>query len=236
MTTIAVLAAAFSANGAPSAEVIDLAARVHYGYYHAEPRTIDAALAGLERLGDTPEVLYWRDFAALRSAQLGASDRLVSERVRQCAQRKPPPKIDKYFAAEVWILAAACAQVAGDAGRREEALRLARERDDDNPRIALVEAWAAIADAGTDPAGRAAASARLAAVVEAFEAWEPALHDPDWGYAEALTALAAAALDRGQTRTARDYIERALLLAPDYRAALDLRVAMQIARSGDRSL
>jgi hypothetical protein len=34
---------------------------------------------------------------------------------------------------------------------------------------------------------------------------------------------------------ARDFIERALLLAPDYRAALDLRVAMQSSRSG-RSL
>jgi hypothetical protein len=51
-----------------------------------------------------------------------------------------------------------------------------------------------------------------------------------------LTALAAAALERGQTRIARDYIERALLLAPDYSAALDLRVTMQSARSGDRTL
>ena len=61
-------------------------------------------------------------------------------------------------------------------------------------------------------------------------------NDPDWGEAEALTALAAAALDRGQTRTARDFVERALLLAPDYSAALDVRAAMQSARSGGRTL
>ena len=234
--TITMAVAAFSVGAAPSAEVLDLAARVHYGYYHAEARAIDAAVTALERLDDSPEVVYWRDFAALRRAQLGVSDRAGSDRLRDCAQRDPQPKLDKHFTAEAWVLAAACAQVAGDAGRRDQALAFARERDDDNPRIELVEAWAAIAEAGTDAARRDAATTILAAVVEGFEAWEPSLDDPDWGYAEALTALAAAALERGQTRTARDYIERALLLAPDYRAALDLRVAIQSGRSGDRRL
>ena len=232
-------AAAFAvhtARASPSAEVLDLAGRVQYGYYHAEPRAIDTALTALERLGDSPEVVYYRDFAALRRAQLGAIDRAGTERLRACAQRDAQPKLDKRSAAEAWVLAAACAEVAGDDGRRERALALARERDDDNPRIALVEAWAMMRAAGTDAAKREAASAKLAAVVEAFDAWEPSLNDPDWGEAEALAALAAAALERGQTRQARDFIERALLLAPDYRAALDLRVAMQSGRGGNRPL
>ena len=83
--------------------------------------------------------------------------------------------------------------------------------------------------AGTDAGKRDAAATKLQAVVEAFEMWAPSLDDPDWGYAEALTALAATALERGQARTARDYIERALLLAPDYRAALDLRATLRSA-------
>jgi tetratricopeptide (TPR) repeat protein len=231
-----IAAAGFAAAAAPSAEVLDLAGRVHYGYYHAEPRTIAAAAEALERLGDSPEVLYYRDFAALRRAQLGNNDRAGAERLRACAQREPQPKLDKRSAAEAWVLAAACAQTAGDDGRRERALALARELDDDNPRIALVEAWAMAQAAGKDAEERDAVSAKLTAVVEAFDAWEPALDDPDWGEAEALTALATAALDRGQTRAARDFIERALLLAPDYRAALDLRVAMQSAHSGGRAL
>ena len=229
-------AVGFAAAAAPSAEVLDLAARVHYGYYHAEPRTIDAAAAALARLGDSPDVLYYRDFAALRRAQLGDNDRAGAERLRACAQRDPQPKLDKRFAAEAWVLAAACAQVAGDEGRRDHALALARERDDDNPRIALVEAWAMAPADGTDAPQGEVVSAKLTAAVEAFDAWEPALDDPDWGEAEALTALAALALERGQTRAARDFIERALLLAPDYRAALDLRIAMQSARSGGRAL
>lgn len=230
------VAAPFMARAAASAEVLDLAGRVQYGYYHAEPRTIDAALTALDRLGDSPDVVYYRDFAALRRAQLGGADRAATERLRACAQRDVPPLHDKRSAAEAWVLVAACAQVAGDAGRRERALTLARERDDDNPRIALVEAWAMTQSAGTDVAKRDAAAAKLESVVEAFEMWTPSLDDPDWGYAEALAGLAAAALERGQTRTARDFIERALLLAPDYRAALELRVAMQGSRGGERPL
>ena len=124
----------------------------------------------------------------------------------------------------------------GDVRRSEQALALARERDDDNPRIALVEAWALERSAGTDPARREAVAAQLTAVVEAFDAWTPSIDDPDWGHAEALTALAADALERGQVRTARDLIERALLLAPEYRAAVELRAALQNARTGNRAL
>jgi hypothetical protein len=228
---IASCAAVFAASAAPSPELLDLAARVHYGYYNAEPRAIDAAIEGLERLNESPKVLYYRDFAALRRAQLGEIDRAREQRLRACMERDVAPGPDKRFAAEAWVLVAACAEVAGDKGRRERALSLARERDDDNPRIALVEAWALAREAGAD-----AAAAKLAAVVEAFDAWAPSLDDPEWGQAEALTALAADALQRGQARAARDLIERALLLAPEYRAALELRTAMQNARASDRRL
>src|SRR5688572_6547909 len=232
----AVAAAAAAARAAPSPELLDLAARVHYGYYHAEPRAVDAALTALDRLPDAADVVYYRDFAALRRAQLGGTDRATLERLRACAERDVPPGLDKHAAAEVWTLAAACAQVAGDDGRRERALVLARERDDDNPRIALVEAWALERAAGTDPTRREAVAAQLVAVVEAFDAWAPSIDDPDWGYAESLTALAADALERGQVRTARDLVERALLLAPEYRAAVELRAALQTTRSVDRAL
>jgi hypothetical protein len=224
--------AAFAAHAAPSAELLDLAGRVHYGYYHAEPRTIEAAMTALDRLADSPDVFYYRDFAALRRAQLGSADRSALARLGACAERDVPAGPDKRFAAEAWVLVAACAQVAGADGRRERALSQARERDDDNPRIALVEAWALAGAAGDDAAERDALAAKLATVVEAFDAWAPSFNDPDWGHAEALTAAAALALERGQARTARDLIERALLLAPDYRAALDVRAALQSARSG----
>ncbi len=99
-------------------------------------------MTALDRLADSPDVFYYRDFAALRRAQLGSADRSALARLAACAERVVPAGLDKRFAAEAWALVAACAQVAGDDGRRERALSQARERDDDNPRIALVEAWA----------------------------------------------------------------------------------------------
>jgi hypothetical protein len=229
--TVALAAAALTANAAPSPELLDLAARVHYGYYHAETRTIEAAITALDRLGDSPEVSYYRDFAALRRAQLGNADRSALARLAACAQRDVPPGLDKRFAAEAWVLVAACAHVAGEGGRRERALANARERDDDNPRIALVEAWAVEGAAATGAAEREAVAAELAAAVAAFEAWAPAIDDPDWGHAEALTAMAAAAIERGQARAARDLVERALLLAPEYEEALEVRSALQSGRN-----
>jgi hypothetical protein len=226
---------ALAAHAALPPELLDLAARVHYGYYNAEPRAIDAAAEALERLADSPEVLYYRDFAALRRAQLGGVDRAGAERLRACATREASAALDKRFAAEAWALGAACAGVAGDAGRRAQALEQARIRDDDNPHIALVEAWALEREATTD-AARQQAAAKLAAAAAAFDARAPSIDDPEWGHAEALTALAAGELQRGQLRSARDLIERALLLAPEYRAALDLRAALQGTRGSDGTL
>ena len=78
--------------------------------------------------------------------------------------------------------------------------------------------------------------AKLTAAVAAFAAWTPSIDDPDWGNAEALTALAANALERGQLRMARDLVEQALLLVPEYLEAVELRVALQSAGSGNRTL
>jgi tetratricopeptide (TPR) repeat protein len=224
------------AQAEPSPELLDLAGRVHYGYYHGDARAIETARATLERLPESPEALYYRDFAALRRAQLGDAGRIGLIRLDECARRNVPPGLPKPVAADTWVLVAACALLAGDERRSDEALELARERDDDNPRIALVEAWALERAAKGDAAQSEALAAKLTAVVAAFDAWTPSIDDPDWGHAEALTALAANALARGEVRVARDLVERALLVAPEYQAAVELRVVLQSGRSGNRTL
>jgi hypothetical protein len=232
----AALGVSQAVSAAPSAELLDLAARVHYGFYVADLRAIESAQAALARLGDSAEAVYYRDFAALRRAQLGSSTKDSSAALAACAERSVAGDIAKTVAAEAWVLVAACAFERGDERRREQALASARERDADTPRIALVAAWAAKRAAGTDPARRAALGETLLTVVASFEAWVPTIDDPDWGYAEALTALAETALAGGEVRTARDLIERALLVAPEYQVAVDLRVVLQSARGNNRSL
>jgi tetratricopeptide (TPR) repeat protein len=233
---VAVAALPLAGRAQPSAEIFDLAGRVHYGFYHGDVRAIEAAQAALDRLGDSFDAVYYRDFAALRRAQLGAVDRDAERRLQACAERDVAPGLEGTPAADAWVLVAACAFVAVDARRVEAALAAAREHDDEDPRIGLVEAWVLERDAAKHPERRDALFVKLTEVVAAFDAWVPAIDDPDWGHAEALTALGKSALARGEARMARDLVERALLLAPDYGAAVELRAALQDNRGGNRAL
>jgi len=158
-------------------------------------------------------------------------DRDATKRLDACVDRAVDPALDDVEAAEAWVLVAACAFAAGDDRRVAGALAAARANDDDHPRLALVEAWRAQHAAGDAAAESTEVRAALEAAVAAFDAWTPSIDDPDWGHAEALAALAQHALARGETRAARDLIERALLVAPDYRVAVELRTALQGSRT-----
>lgn len=235
------LIVAAGAAGAPEvraaapAELLDLAARVQYGFYHGEPRAIAAAHAGLERLGDTPDVGYHRDLATLRLVQLGVRDRDTLRLLDACARRQSGAELPVAAATEAWVLAAACALEGGDERRYEQALAAARASDADHPRIALVEAWRLERAGVASAAEQAALDAQWAAAVAAFDVFAPSIDDPGWGQAEALVAHAESAWRRGETRAARDLVERALLLAPDYRAAVELRAAVLGQRGGNRT-
>jgi hypothetical protein len=119
-------------------------------------------------------------------------------------------------------LAAACAVEEDSLRRAEQALARARALDADNPRIALVAAWAA-ERADDEPADAAARAATWQAVVVAFDSWNAPADAPQWGRAEALAELGEIVLASGDARGARDLIERALLEAPDYARAVELR-------------
>jgi hypothetical protein len=208
-----------AAQAASSAELADLAARIDYGFYNDDTHSIDAARAALGRLGDASAVRYYRDYAGLRRAQLNPADRASA---RECAEREVPGDLSPSAAAEAWILVGACAVVGQQSVRRvEQALSHARELDKRNPRLGLVEAW--IMRHGTDARAGDEFVSKLRQTVEAFDTWRAPPNSPDWGHAEALAALAEVTLARGETRAARDLIERALLLVPDYRVAVELR-------------
>jgi hypothetical protein len=223
--TVLVGAAAVPAVWAgSSAELNDLTARIDYGFYNNDPRAIDTARAALEQLGDGPAVQYARDYAALRRAQLGADGRTAGL-ARECAEREPPADAHGPAAAEAWIIVAACGVVAQQSSRRvEQALARARELDRRNPRIGLVESWA-LQRAGGNAAAEGLAS-KLEATIAAFDSWRAPPDAPDWGEAEALAALGAVKLAGGESRAARDLIERALLLVPDYHLAAELRARL----------
>ena len=237
-----------------SLELADLGGRIDYGFYVDDPRAIEDALPALKRMSaDDASVRYYRAFAAFRLAQLGgpraatyAEDCVSNATVQEPAERlsRTAAEARARATAEAWILVAACAGLAGHSEpakglahdrRSSQALAHARELDPSNPRIALLDAWlVSQRPALADAAVRDLAIAKLEAAVEAFDAWSPPSGAPDWGEAEALAALAEVHLARGDRRAARDLVERALLLAPDYHFAVELRTQLQGSRSAAR--
>ncbi len=231
-----ILAAGFATQPAVAdltAELADLSARVEYGFYAEEPRVIDAAAAALARLtADDPAVRYQRALAAYRSAQLmPRDDKNFGKALDQCTELSPTEE-DAADDAEPWILVAACASLGIERGlsqqrRRDDALARARAIDEDNPRIAFLEASLLANGLQAAPIATSEAAAALTRAAEAFRVWTGRYTGPTWGEAETLVRLGEIHLQRGEARAARDLLERALLIAPDYRAALSLRARVQ---------
>jgi len=91
-----------------------------------------------------------------------------------------------------------------------------------NPRVKFVDAMLALRRASSKNE-RADAERKLIAITEIFDSLPPSEPGaPDWGYAEALAYLGQSYLATGNRVGARNALERALVLAPDYRWAREL--------------
>ena len=227
-----------AARGAtePSAELLDLAGRIEYGFYTQEIRAIDTARSGLARLPGRDALRdYYAGLAAYRAALLGAADdgRGLGPVLAECMESGEGAADDEELASEAWVLVAACAVLGARhepsrsrmyQNRFQRALRQAVAADADNPRITVVRAWAiSHRPAHEEAALRDQARQRLEQSLEQFALWSAPFGFPDWGEAEALAHLGEIYLELGDSRGARDFIEQALLSAPDYRFALALQ-------------
>lgn len=221
------------------AELDDAAARMQYAFYTSDPRTIETLLNSIEAL----EV--GANLAAVKSYQLAYGSWKLSQLYVDSVSEERPPSNAKSLAAkaaqtcvrhakaavqrdarmgEAYAIQAACEGFTpnargGSAGcERGKPMRTALSVAPDNPRVKLIEALCA-SGRSPDPA----AADRWRAVVESFETAPPSAPGrPDWGHVEALTRLGETYLQRGDPVAARDALERALVLAPDYRQARQL--------------
>jgi len=254
LAAVLALSPATSARAGASAELADLAGRIDYGFYVGDARAIQNAVAALKRMSDNDaSVRYYRAFASFRLAQLDAEHAAshAEDCVKNATVEEPTEHLTRAAAdararasVESWLLVAVCAGLSGRAEpgkglvhdkRLVQALARARELEPSNPRIALLDGWlVSRRPALADAAVRDDAVAKLEAAAEAFAAWSPPPDSTEWGEAEALAALAEVHLARGQVRDARDLIERALLVAPGYRVALELRAQLQGSKSAAR--
>lgn len=224
-----------------TAELADLSARVDYGFYSERPRVLSGARDELARMNaDDPAVEYWSAYAALRAAQLQLQKAQPAQpALDQCIEQAQQAAGASAWRAEAAILVAACSDLAAKRKpltrllherRRDQALQRATGEAPDNPRLALVEAWAAgdVAEEAP-PAVQSEVESKLEAALDAFATVRPPA-EPAWGEADVCVRLGALYLARGDTRRARDMIEEALLAAPDYAYALRLRTRLTSSR------
>jgi hypothetical protein len=104
--------------------------------------------------------------------------------------------------------------------RAADRLKSALKLEPHNPRAVLLSAMQQMqhAKAGSGESQRAFAQLQLAA--QLFEQSSGTSNDaPGWGHAEAYLALGRELQNRGDLLGARNWIEKALLAAPDYKMA-----------------
>jgi hypothetical protein len=104
--------------------------------------------------------------------------------------------------------------------RSQERLKTALNRAPRNPRAVFLSAVAGLREAKPGSPEQQHALARLQLAAQLFDAASATSIDaPGWGHAEAYLALGRELQSRGDQLGARNWIEKSLIVAPDYKAA-----------------
>ena len=237
--TLAAILACSPASAASTAELDDAAARMQYAFFTADARSLENVLSLVQEFEAEAASKaiksyqlaygYWK--LAELYAQAAEEDRSnrsasgqASKAARACSEHARAAVEDAPQLAEAYAIRAACEDMPqgflrlgglrpGSCARSRE-LKHALSQAPQNPRVLFVEALC------TGEQNAAAELAHWQKVAEAFAEAAPTRPGmPDWGHAEALTLLAEHHLQRGNFVAARDAVERALVIAPDYHAA-----------------
>lgn len=231
------------ARAESTAEIDDVAARMQYAFYTADVRALQEVQDVLARLEVPPQSVamkeYYLGFGDWKAAQLhevrsrgqpsGSEARSnVVKAAQACTKHMQTAITQDARFAEAHAIEALCAglpqSLRASGGRptqsscaRSKGLQTALKLEPGNPRVRLVE-YLCQGDTGNERA--AVRFEQLQDVVAAFEAAPPSRPGrPDWGEAEALALMGEEYLRRGDNVAARNALERALVLAPDFHAA-----------------
>lgn len=238
----ATAAPAAAATGAPAASGhwLRLERRIESGYFQqntAALRALSVNLAAHDGALAGGAEARWRDYygalLAYRLALLAQGDAgRAWPFARQCVTRLDRVLVIDNDSAEALALQSACLALQSrlDPWRSPLAAPLSLARSDkafalapDNPRVLLLGALAARDRPRLFGGDTGQAFVMLQRSVAAFERRGPRpRHLPAWGAAEAFTDLARDYLTRGRGLAARNVLERALLVAPDFAQARQL--------------
>jgi ADP-ribose pyrophosphatase YjhB (NUDIX family) len=114
--------------------------------------------------------------------------------------------------------------------RADERIKAAYDLAPRNPRVLYLIAMEELAHSKPDSADGQRAFATLQQAAQLFEQTSATRADvPGWGHAEAYLALGTQLAARGDVLGARNWIEKSLIVAPDYKAA-QKQLAMLVQR------
>jgi tetratricopeptide (TPR) repeat protein len=233
-------AAAAATAAAVDPSSLDLEARIEYGYFTEDARTLETLANGAPQT-DTQDGMksYYTGLAGYRLALLQSSrdkagartaaEKCVSSLDRALQAPSAPSQTPSAPSqAEALALQSACLELESELGalrspfagtKSKSQMQKALRAGPRNPRVLLLDAVGAFGSA----ANGAEADRALAKLKKAIGALESerqeVVHAPAWGLADAYTRLGRIYLERGNTVAARDALERALLAAPEFQQA-----------------
>jgi hypothetical protein len=211
---------------------LDVESRIQYGYYTEDARSLRGVMELLAP-SDPPDATrsYYAGLANYRLTQLAlasdksrakaAAEACVSSLDKALQGQKDFPDalalqsvcLDRLASLEAWRTPFAESK---SGSQIEKARHLAPR----NPRVLLLDAVEQYERPKSTPSERDRALGVFKMAAAAFEAErQDTEHVPGWGAAEAYVYLARCYLDRGATLEARDALERALLIAPEFTEA-----------------
>lgn len=209
-------------------ELSDLSGRVEYAFYAGDATALQQALTSLEKLSvvDAQRETW---LSELRFARWKLTQ-LQSVNDQEMAGRTADACVDSLSAkasAEQQAFAAACLTLLEKVrplrtlwyrNERETRMKQALLLSPKNPQVQFVSAWIQVE---REP-NAAESYAALQSLVARFAEVDAQMPQADRGYAEALYLLGKMEFARRNLLAARNALERATVLAPDYRAAQEL--------------
>jgi hypothetical protein len=216
-----------------SPALLDLEARVEYGYFTEDRRTLQS-LSVIPTGEDAKEGMksYYSALAGYRLALVesardasgarAAAEECVSS-LDRALQGSPAAATAESLALqsacleELSQLSALRSPLAGTRSKSqmEKALKLAPR----NPRVLLLDAVVAFERAPNGADSERALGKLKKAIVALEGERQEVVHVPGWGLADAYTYLGRLYLNKGDTVAARDALEHALLAAPEFQQA-----------------
>ena len=218
--------------GSAETNWLDVESRIQYGYYTEDARAVAGVMELLRSTdGESASKSYYAGLLNYRLAQLMLTKdkSRAKDSAQECVSNLDSAlQLQKDFA-DALALQSACLDLIGGlqswrapfiASRSGAQLAKARHLGPKNPRVLLLDALELYERPKSSAADRDRASSGFRQAAAAFEAErQETEHVPGWGAAEAYVYLARCQLDRGATLEARDALEHALLLAPEFAEA-----------------